>query len=174
MKKFIKPFSKFNESKENSDFYADEKNMEYYVQIPNYSYEDVEDVEITDLIGKTVIDLVWSENSLLLECLDKNLDKRVYYKFEHSQDCCESVWLDDIIGDLDDLIDVPILKAEEKTSSEDSDPEPTKGGGDESHTWTFYTLATIKGYVDLRWYGTSNGYYSERVDISRITPGGSN
>jgi hypothetical protein len=147
--------------------------MEYYVQIPEYSYEDMKDVEITDLIGKTVIDLVWSENSLLLECLDKNLDRRVYYKFQHIQDCCESVWLDDIIGDLDDLIDKPILKAEEKTPSEDSDTGP-KNLYDESHTWTFYTLATIKGYVDLRWYGTSNGYYSERVDIVRITPGGSN
>ncbi|WP_442592537.1 DUF7448 domain-containing protein [Parapusillimonas sp. JC17] len=92
-------------------------------------------------------------------------DGRVF-KLYHDQDCCESVYIESITGDLDRLIGHPITLAEEATSGEnppDAKPEIVKY--QDCFTWTFYKLATIKGYVDIRWYGESNGYYSESVDF---------
>jgi hypothetical protein len=73
------------------------------------------------------------------------------------------VGVEDITGDLDALVGAPLVVAEESTSGEN--PEGITKEYQESFTWTFYKFATIKGYVDIRWYGESNGYYSESVDL---------
>lgn len=102
------------------------------------------------------------------------------YRLCHSQDCCESVVIESIVGDLPDLIGAPILLAEDAASGDDpadiaaikaevKAANPYSYGYCDSQTWTFYKLRTIKGSVDIRWHGTSNGYYSEGVDFVKVS-----
>lgn len=105
------------------------------------------------------------EGKILTEVIERNdelyfvTDNGEEYKMYHSQDCCESVSIQDITGDLHDLIGHPILTAEERT--EDDEEYQDLG------MWTFYEVATIKGSVTICWYGTSNGYYSVSVSFER-------
>lgn len=82
-------------------------------------------------------------------------------KMYHEADCCEAVWLEDVTGEMSDLIDTPIVVAEMWTE----EGEPMTAGED-SCTWTFYKFRTHRGDVTLRWNGESNGYYSEDVSIA--------
>lgn len=77
----------------------------------------------------------------------------------HLQDCCEWVYIESVDGDLEDLVGAPLLMAEEAIDTNESNY-----GSGVSMTYTFYKLATTKGYVTIRFCGNSNGYYSERVD----------
>jgi hypothetical protein len=120
----------------------------------NYEYKDV-----SVLKGKVLTDIVKTDNE---ELWFYTADGEVY-KMYHEQDCCESVLIEDVCGDLQDLIGSPILMAEEV--HEDGEPLDE---WDESYTWTFYKFATNKGSVTIRWYGTSNGYYSESVDFVQV------
>ena len=87
------------------------------------------------------------------------------YALYHIRDCCESVTIEDICGDLDDLVGSEILLAEESIQER---PDGCEEWQDASETWTFYKMATHKGAVTIRWFGSSNGYYSESVDFRRV------
>lgn len=111
-------------------------------------------VSFETLVGKTLkaINISADEISFITD------EDEVFVQY-HIQDCCESVTVEDTAGNLGDLLDTPILMAEEVTET------GTSGDYGDTFTWTFYKLATIKGYVTIRWYGESNGFYSESVDF---------
>jgi len=115
-------------------------------------------MNINTLISKVLTSVVNNQNDEIIFTTSTG-DK---YRLYHSQDCCENVDIEDINGELTDLVGSPILVAEESTNKDGPNPD-----GD-SFTWTFYRLATQKGWVVIRWYGSSNGYYSESVSFEQI------
>jgi hypothetical protein len=119
--------------------------------------------EVGDLLGKTLREIRVDRSLNEIHLFAESGEHFVMY---HEEDCCESVTINDISGDTADLIGSPILKAEEVDSAD----VPPLSTDEDSYTWTFYHLATIKGYVTLRWYGCSNGYYSESVDFAEELP----
>lgn len=113
-------------------------------------------VNIKDMVGLTFDSVEENGDELIFS------NKDHVFRFYHEQNCCESVRIEDICGDLSDLVGSPLLMAEEVDGET---PADFNQGYYDSCTWTFYKFATIKGYVDVRWFGTSNGYYSESVDL---------
>lgn len=123
-------------------------------------------VDIQALVGHTFSSVRLADDK---ESIDFLKEDGTGFRMYHSQDCCEAVWVESVTGDLSDLEGTPILGAEEAFSS-GVDPVGVNPPEEyrESWTWTFYKLRTAKGYVDIRWYGSSNGYYSESVDVVAI------
>lgn len=112
------------------------------------------------IIGKTIVEIRGACRGS--DHIYFRFSDNTYMEMYHIQSCCENVELVDIVGDVDDLINAEILGAELVESINDGNP---KDKYDYSYTWSFYKFRTHKGYVDLRWYGSSNDYYSESVDI---------
>lgn len=116
-----------------------------------------------DFIGKTFVSVTGDGNAIVFEREDGKK-----FSLHHNQDCCEQVYVESVVGDLSDLCGKrsPMLVAEEASSPSrdgDADLENT-----ESFTWTFYKFATRKGYVDIRFFGSSNGYYGESASLHAV------
>jgi len=118
-----------------------------------------------DLLGKILTSITGCEKgSEKITFCTRDGEEYILY---HIQDCCESVTVEDVCGDVNDLLNSPILLSREDTS-EENPKNITPPKYQESFTWTFYNIATCNGHVTIRWYGKSNGYYSESVEFDIV------
>ncbi len=125
---------------------------------PRKAYWDWKDMDFKEIEGMTFTAVEALDGGEIVRFTRDNGDVFEQY---HSQDCCENVNVEDIVGDLSDLVGTPILVAEERSQE---DPDHSWGVGE----WTFYEARTIKGSVTIRWYGSSNGYYSTSVNFAKV------
>ena len=101
---------------------------------------------IDGLVGEAISDVLCDEESFVIL-----LESGRILEFYHEPACCETVTLNDVDGDLNDLRGGICNHAEEISQ------------GDRELLWTFYRFGTEKGSVTLRWVGESNGFYSIKV-----------
>ena len=127
-------------------------NPEYFALIPYSPAGYNRAIDIAQIQGMAITSVVYKEDdkSLLI-----HLNTHVLEMIHH-QDCCESVYLADVVGSFEDLIGYPLLEVSESTVETSSE--------DMSSITSYYNFKTIKASVQLRWVGESNRYYSETVD----------
>jgi hypothetical protein len=96
---------------------------------------------IDTLIGKTPVSVQHNQD---YDQVEFSFSDGSRFVLLHIQDCCETVEIKQIDGDLDDLSGAEIIMAEVVTNIDD----------DVVDQWTFYKFATNKGYVTISWSGT--------------------
>ena len=127
-------------------------NPGYFELIPCRYVEYSQVINIDQIKGMTITAVVYKEvNESLLIHLNTHVLKMI-----HHQECCETVYLADVVGSFEDLIGYPLLEVSESIVNTNS--------ADMSSTATYYNFKTVKASVQLRWVGESNGYYSVAVN----------
>ena len=119
---------------------------------------------LKELIGKTFDKVYIEDDSLFLE------NKKEKYVLFQDTSCCDEGYLEDVCGDLENLIGNQLTIAEEFVGDSGGKEDPDYI--DEDHYvlyYTFYKFATIKGYVTIRWmYTAINSSYSEQVTFAKF------
>jgi len=109
---------------------------------------------LSEMIGKTFASVNTAHDTIIFAFDDK------CFILGHEQDCCETVEITDICGDLRDLAGSPMLIAEETGGIiEQKDDAPID--------WTFYRFATARGTVTVRFEGASE-FYSTYVSLRLV------
>lgn len=129
------------------------------------SYRSYNKVGIEYLIGKIIDDIKINNNEDEIAFFLSNGELLVLY---HEDDCCESFWLEDFDGEPYEICNCKIMSAEERIS--DDEEKMSNHSYDDSITWTFYVIRSLRGTVTIRFCGTSSGYYSERCDVLLFKP----
>lgn len=119
-----------------------------------FSEKNLTKVTTYPLLGKTLTKVTSERDEIAF-----HIDDGEIWVLQHEPDCCETVSLVDVSGDLDDLVGLLVV-------AEEVQRERVITSDGEGTTWTFCKFATAKGYVTLSWRGDSNGYYTETPTLS--------
>lgn len=121
--------------------------------------DNTRNCRVEELAGKTIINLDDSANGDLRFTMD---DGSVY-EMGYIPDCCATCDIESGLSDLQAMVGQKLVSVSMDTSSERPADVAKPEYEPESQTWTFYTFRSNEATAQLRWFGESNGYYSESV-----------
>ena len=111
-------------------------------------------MDFSILTGKVLTKIDEQGEAIYFHCADGQV-----YSSVHMQDCCESVHVYEIRGDIQAVLESPVLFACEDWPG--TVILGIKYDPCDSYTWTRQRIETKRGYVEFIWLGESNGYYGE-------------
>lgn len=111
------------------------------------------------LIGKTISRIVVCKDPAFVYFYTNDGNYILHYKFVCS---CTVGYVEDICGDLGDLIGVPVLSASFESNVNEFKPDDEH---DHGTYWNFYKISTVKGYVTIRYDVSSNEFYGFEVSF---------
>src|SRR5277367_3929125 len=125
----------------------------------------VSECVMEDLVGKTVRAIEVSDDQHWL-VIKHDEGQNVYWC---EGDCCSTTWVADIVG-VDNLLGFKVVKAE------DVEVEPVNDGRGREEVDLFYgiKLTTERGYVDIVYRNSSNGYYCGWMGRAKDPPNDKN
>lgn len=116
-----------------------------------------------ELVGKRVTRLHVSEGEYFLAFTHPDDTLTIY---EAWGDCCSETWFADITG-VQALIDSVVLEAEDMEVDGPEEDERTRQDYDRHYG---VKLKTSKGYVDIVYRNSSNGYYGGYIELCTKPP----
>ncbi|MDB5541607.1 MAG: hypothetical protein JWQ89_3334 [Devosia sp.] len=114
---------------------------------------------LNDLVGK-VVQSLWveeGEHNLVIKTDGGDCNLHV------EGDCCSESWFADFLG-VDTLLNQSVVKVEE-VEMPDYDTNDNRGRQDEDQVYG-YRFTTARGYADLIFRNSSNGYYGGWLNVS--------
>lgn len=122
--------------------------------------------EIESLIGHRIVSVRWDTDRYGYRVLRIGTDS-FDLVMEHERDCCNQGDLIDGFDDLKQMVGEVVLEAE--CVKQDGVEGQMPDWADYLNQWTFYKIRTMNTSATLRWFATSNGYYSVEVPC-RVEP----
>lgn len=116
-------------------------------------------MDIKELCGEILTNIDIDDDYILLTTVSGRKIQIFHY-----QDCCESVSIESVEGNIVNLTGKVLIDVSERIDDSDNPPKDC----DESWTRTIHTFKTNDETVIVKWIGISNGYYSENVTIEEI------
>lgn len=137
--------------------------------------------DISELKGLVITGFNFTNDEMALRCEDcRGYTPGTHrfpvrgFRFFHNRDCCESVTIVSVEGDLAKVLYAEVLEATQDADNSGVGWRPEWGEKpadcytDESVTRTVFTFHTKDATLRVVWIGTSNGYYSESVDMEEL------